>query len=148
MLDQKAKLKDSAQWEIENGLALSDCELVAVFDADFIPPKDILRDTGVAVSVVDNDTEDFLYRGIGWDIGGSQILWPDFQLCRGSIRLCCAVSNRPALHKDDRVMSITSHWCRCQTNNEFGLCLFQDCLKGDGGEVVAFIDNDLAITIQ
>ncbi|MBN2804276.1 MAG: glycosyltransferase family 2 protein [Deltaproteobacteria bacterium] len=30
---------------LENGLAMSDCELVAVFDADFIPPVHILRDT-------------------------------------------------------------------------------------------------------
>ena len=30
---------------LENGLALSDSRLVAVFDADFIPPANILRDT-------------------------------------------------------------------------------------------------------
>ncbi len=30
---------------LENGLAVSNCELVSVFDADFIPPSNILRDT-------------------------------------------------------------------------------------------------------
>ena len=58
------------------------------------------------------------------------------------------MSNRSALHKNDRVVSITANRRCGQPSDIPGLALLENRLKRKCGKVVTFIDDDLSIPVE
>ena len=54
-------------------------------------------------------------------------------------------STRSALHIDDRMAAVFPRGCCRQTNNVLGLHLLHNLLKGERRDMVALVDNHLAI---
>ena len=68
-----------------------------------------------------------------------------------SLHLClciCAVSDRPALHKDYRLMSIFTNGCRSQSIDILGIDGFQYLFKVYCRDMMALISNDHSIVFD
>ena len=55
------------------------------------------------------------------------------------------MTDRAALHEDDRVVAVLSRHRRRQAEHVSGLGLPRDGFEAHGGEVMAFIDDDMAV---
>jgi hypothetical protein len=59
-----------------------------------------------------------------------------------------SVADRPALHGDDLLQAVSSVRGGGQAEEVTDGCPPDACLEGDGGEVVAFVDHDLAVDAE
>jgi len=116
--------------------------------------KHVLADPSIPVSVRDEfrikllklDAPIFSHRFQRAEVGrmnmDRMLEGPDCRLLFG----INTVSHRPALHEDDRVMSVfASHRCR-KSGDGLRLGLPDDLLEAGGREVVAFIHDQMPIT--
>src|SRR4029079_10152536 len=56
-----------------------------------------------------------------------------------------AITLRAALQEDDRVMAVVPRHCRGEPQHVVGLCCPRDRFKAHGREVMALIDNNMAV---
>src|ERR1700687_630412 len=56
-----------------------------------------------------------------------------------------AIADRTTIHKNDWVMTVFPRHCRRQTKYVFGLSGPSYCLKAEGGQMMAFINNEMPI---
>lgn len=104
------------------------------------------------------------YGGCGWrrwqgcgthlecrrqmNFGSRQSSQPHLQLRWGRLSYFGAMADRAALHKNNRVVSITPDRRGGQADDISGLGLLENRLEGKCRDVVALIDDDLAIFIE
>lgn len=70
------------------------------------------------------------------------------QVVRRSGRRGRRVADRPALHEDDRLLAVASDRGRRQAKHIFELGPLEDCVEGDCADMVALLDDHVAVALD
>src|SRR5205814_4755245 len=122
-------------------------------DQDLAPQHvvvDDLPDDAGRTSVIDRQRpEDLLDPGVGLhdDRRGKEAR-RHRQRLRRTFRLRRGVPDRTALHEDDRLLTITPYWRSRQAKYVLGLGPLEDRLEREGRQMVALVDDDVAVVFD
>src|SRR5258707_15734819 len=111
-----------------------------------------MKDHCVAGLVASQKTIEVLYRCLGIRVlahrteNGFLEHYPVGERPCGCLLLRIdAIADRTTIHKNDWVMTVFPRHCRRQTKYVFGLSGPSYCLKAEGGQMMAFINNEMPI---
>ena len=69
-------------------------------------------------------------------------------MCSSDLRRGRRVTNRPALHEDDRLLPVEADRCGREAQYELRLGPLEDRVEGDCADVVALVDDHLPIVLD
>jgi hypothetical protein len=100
---------------------------------------------GIVGEMSENILDASLLRQVDPDMAGA---WHHLQIVRRPGRFHRRVTNRPALHEDDRLLSVAADRCGRGAQHVFRLGPFEDRVEGDCADMVALVDDHLPIVLD
>ena len=108
----------------------------------------VLADPPVARFVLGEDPEYLLDVRFRRQSGDDEVAEPEFHAFRRRGGTCGREPDRATLHEDDRILAVAPDRRRGEPDHEAAFHPFQDSLEGDGGDVMAFIDDHLSVAVD